>query len=330
MAKTSFIGGDWGSSRLRLYLFREAGGALAQAPEVREGPGMAQLAESPEATLFGLIDDWLDGQRLPIILSGMVGSNVGWVQAPYLDCPAALACIAGGGVQLRARGLGMTVLPGLRAQNPAGYPDVMRGEELQALGWLALNEAGQAGGARKGRHLLVAPGTHCKWMQVQDGVLETFLTSMTGEVFALLQGQSMLLKGAGAGAAGDAGTQAAEAADGFDLGLDAIAKQGSASLLQMLFTARSRQLAGEITRGQAEGYLSGLLVGADLAGASALLGRRFAEAKAVAIIAEPDLGQRYLLALQKAGKQARLLDPTEVAAAGFREVHRILQGGAQP
>ena len=328
MAGATFIGGDWGSSRLRLYLFREAAGAaralaeVHEVREVREGPGMAQLSASPEETLFGLIDDWLDGQHLPIILSGMVGSNVGWVQAPYLDCPAALSCLAGGGVQLSARGLAITILPGLRTKNPAGYADVMRGEELQALGWLALDGAG---GARKGRRLLVAPGTHCKWMLVQDGVLETFLTSMTGEVFALLREQSMLLKGAG----GDAGTQAAEADQGFELGLDAIEKQGSASLLQMLFTVRSRQLAGEITRGQAHAYLSGLLVGADLAGAKALLGGRFAEAREVAIIAEPDLGQAYLRALQKAGKQARLLDPTAVAAAGFSQVHRIMQGGGK-
>ena len=277
--------------------------------------------------MFGLIDDWLAPNR-PIILSGMVGSNLGWAQVPYLQCPAALTRIALERTRLSARGVDVSLLPGLQVVNPAGHPDVMRGEELQALGWLALNQA--LGGPAPEEALLVAPGTHSKWMQVKDGILQTFVTGLTGEVFALLERHSLLLaspsaKAAGAGTTGSPTKTIGETtiSPAFDLGLAAIEKLGSASLMQALFTVRSRQLSGELAAAEARDYLSGLLIGADLQGAQHILGQTFDQAKEIIVIGEGEIGAAYLHALQKSGKIAQLMAPTRVAVAGYREIHRL-------
>ncbi|MBZ4316970.1 2-dehydro-3-deoxygalactonokinase, partial [Mycobacterium tuberculosis] len=38
----------------------------------------------------------------------------------------------------------------------------------------------------------VMPGTHCKWVQVQNGVVRQFATAMTGELHHLLLNHSLL------------------------------------------------------------------------------------------------------------------------------------------
>jgi 2-dehydro-3-deoxygalactonokinase len=63
---------------------------------------------------------------LPLLLAGMIGSNRGWVEAPYVPCPAGLDELAAALVWAE---------PGARRSSPAcflvgqGRADVMRGEE---------------------------------------------------------------------------------------------------------------------------------------------------------------------------------------------------------
>ncbi len=75
----------------------------------------------------------------------------------------------------------MRIIPGLRCAGLTGAPDVMRGEETQVLGWLAQHPDRQ-----QGRHLVCHPGTHAKWVVVEDGRIVRFVTAMTGEMFAVL------------------------------------------------------------------------------------------------------------------------------------------------
>src|SRR3546814_20012545 len=61
----------------------------------------------------------------------------------------------------------------------------MRGEEGQLL-------CAVAGLIVPPEALLAQPGTHCKWATMADGRIAGFTTAMTGELFALLRGHSLL------------------------------------------------------------------------------------------------------------------------------------------
>src|SRR5438477_4894503 len=123
----------------------------------------------------------------------------------------------------------------------------MRGEETQILGWLALNPE-----RRDGRHVLCHPGTHAKWVLIEDGRIVRFVTAMTGELFAVLSQHSVLKTDA------PADDDAA-----FDLGL--AAADGGGALAARLFTARARVVGGDAPASSTPSYLSGLLIGAEVA-----------------------------------------------------------------
>ena len=138
----AFIGVDWGTSNSRFALCNERGEAL----DIRKGPGAVQsrghFADVFDAHTAG----WHGGgTMLPAYLCGMVGSAIGWVEAPYLPAPADLDELVDAPVTVRD---GVYVVPGMRCTNPLGAPDVMRGEETQLLGALELGHAWQRGSAR--------------------------------------------------------------------------------------------------------------------------------------------------------------------------------------
>ena len=182
MDQSIVIVGDWGGSRLRLWL-RQGKSVIHR----RDGPGVTALTESPEKTFLDLVGDWREARPEHAMLCGMVGSRMGWIEAPYAPCPATPAEVAASAVCIEADGLPVRITPGLSCINPLGGPDVMRGEETQIFGALSLDAA-----LRAGRHLLVLPGTHNKWVVVEDGRIVTFLTAPVGETFALLKARSTL------------------------------------------------------------------------------------------------------------------------------------------
>jgi 2-keto-3-deoxy-galactonokinase len=93
----------------------------------------------------------------------MVGSSIGWVEAPYLACPARPKDIAAACARVREGRI--RIVPGLSCRNRFDAPDVMRGEETQILGALDLQPD-----LRQGRRLLCLPGTHTKWVLLEEGV----------------------------------------------------------------------------------------------------------------------------------------------------------------
>src|SRR4051812_27234912 len=241
------IFGDWGTSRLRLYL-RQGKSVLDR----RDGPGISALTKSPRDTFLDLVGDWREAGPSQALLCGMVGSRNGWQEAAYAPCPANAADIRERLLHLDADGLPVAIVPGLSCRNALGGPDVMRGEETQILGALSLNPD-----LAKGRHLLALPGTHTKWVVVEDGAITSFLTAPVGELYALLREHSILAKAA----PGDG----PESPEGFASGLARIVEQGPARLPHLIFETRSRQLLDGLPKDEAMGFLSGLLIGADTA-----------------------------------------------------------------
>jgi 2-dehydro-3-deoxygalactonokinase len=173
----------------------------------------------------------------------------------------------------------------------------MRGEETQILG---------ARAAESGRALFLLPGTHSKWALVEDGQVVRFASFMTGEVFAVLCRHSILGR-----------LMEGEAIDpaGFTRGLAAGMREGTpGSLLHRAFAARTLGLFAREAPTALRGYLSGLLIGAEVAEGLAWSG-----GAAPTIVGEPALAALYAQALAAAGVQAQI-GPTDAALRGLRRI----------
>jgi 2-dehydro-3-deoxygalactonokinase len=298
-----FIAGDWGTSNSRFMLCDAQGRCL----ESRKGPGAAasrgRFAEVFDTATAG----WQLEGALPAVLCGMVGSAIGWLEMPYLPCPADLGELADEPGSPRT---GIYLLPGMRCTNPLGAPDVMRGEETQLLGALSLNPALAAG-----RQLVCLPGTHTKWASLHDGVLHEFLTAPTGELFAVLCDHSVLVR--------EKSTPAEHHESEFERGLTEASKHPGL-LLHQVFQARSLRLDKQLSPEGAASWASGLLIGADVGGAIGLFGAHD-PATPVHVIGAPRLVESYSAALAKYGRQALGIDGERASLAGLTQVFQELQ-----
>ncbi|MHB8812839.1 MAG: 2-dehydro-3-deoxygalactonokinase [Steroidobacteraceae bacterium] len=308
MNREPYIAGDWGTSRLRLSLCLGD-----RVLETRQGPGVGSLRAPAGEVLRPLIAQWRDTYGpVPLILCGMAGSRNGWRETRYLPCPADLRALGEAALRFEADGAPVAIAPGLSCKGRLGSPEVMRGEETQIAGALALHPSLAAG-----RHLLCLPGTHTKWAWVEDGQVRDFVTALTGELFALLRDGSTLLRAAnGVTDARDASGDSKD--EGFEQGLETAAALAPSGLLHGLFSVRSRQLVDGRPHDWALSYLSGLLIGADVRGAMPLFGRP-GEAM---LIGDGTLNEHYAHALRRAGIAASCLDGEQCALAGLRTLWR--------
>jgi 2-dehydro-3-deoxygalactonokinase len=305
MATERYVVGDWGTSRLRLFLCEGRGVIL----DSLDGPGVAAVKTPFDELFESMIRPWeaLHGP-LSAVLCGMVGSSIGWVQAPYVACPAKPEKIIDACIALRAGSV--HIIPGARCDNRFQAPDVMRGEETQILGALTLDPT-----LRHGRLLLCLPGTHTKWALLEDGIIFEFLTAPTGELFAALRDHSILVPGEGRAAK----TEGAA----FEQGLKQFNDFPQAQVLHRLFECRSRLLNGEFSARNAAAFLSGLLIASDVSGALQLFATSMAETT-VCLIGDPQLMQLYAAALQHRSCDARQLDGGGASLAGLTQVHQYI------
>ena len=287
-----WIAVDWGTSNLRAWRMG-AGGVLDHASS---GDGMGTLQRDQfEPALLRLIGPWLTGPAT-VIACGMVGSRQGWFEAPYRTVPCTpLARDALVTVPTHDPRLTVRIAPGLRQMTPA---DVMRGEETQIAGALAL-------GAQDG--VICLPGTHSKWAQISAGEVVSFQTFMTGEMFALLSTQSVLRHGM----AGDGWDDAA-----FDAALsDALSRPER--IAARLFGLRAEGLIAGLEPAPARARLSGLLIGIELAAA-----KPYWLGQAVTIIGAEGLAAAYARALLAQGVKATLIPATECTIAGLASLRQ--------
>lgn len=272
---------DWGTTSARAYRL-DASGAILGIRSADLGIQRVQNATFPQA-LAALLGEWR-AEAVPRIASGMIGSRQGWVEAPYVDCPAALETYADSIV--RTPGGEVAIVPGARCRDPDGVPDVMRGEETELLGAIGPDEP---------RVLAVLPGTHSKWALVERGRLAAFATFMTGEIYSLLLAHSIL----GRMASGDADDGGGDAQAAFVAGFDR--GRGSDALTHVVFGARTLALAGDLAPPLVRHWLSGVLIGHELAGAGAWAARLGTGMERVRVVGATAIAARYLSALAHAG-----------------------------
>lgn len=293
MHKPYSILGDWGTSRLRLYRV-QAGQVVGQLG----GLGIGAVSQAPAEALRQAMAPWLiEGRPEHITLCGMAGSRNGLLEAPYAECPVGAQAWSKQSVFTKLDGIPVQIMAGLACVRANGAPDVLRGEETQIFGALALYPE-----LAQGRQLLALPGTHGKWAVLEDGCVTGFQTFLSGELFALLCENSTLLR---------AGENNDNAAGGFAFGCES-AKHNE-GLLGALFHARSAQLRSGKSAGWARAYLSGLIIGNEI---REMLSAS-ANAMPVTLIGDPALNQRYAEVLQAYDVAVAQRDGGQCAIAGL-------------
>ena len=265
---------DWGTSSLRGALIEN--GSIAEVAQERTfARGILTIEPGGFPAVFeSCFGDWMTPDALCLI-SGMAGSQQGWLEAPYCPCPAGFDDVAARLAWIVPDRI--AIVPGLSIDT-AGIPDVMRGEEMQVFGALQLLRLQNA--------RLVLPGTHSKWVTVTDSRITQFSTSMTGEFYALLRQHSILARTLPA-------DEPPPDADAFGQGVTyALRGEG---LLHTAFSTRTLALFQRMAADALPSYLSGLVIGEELRGQSLTRG------DSVVIVGADALVARYEQALALLG-----------------------------
>ena len=291
---------DWGTSSFRLWIVARDGAVIA---DTRSDEGMmkaraAGFAAVLERNLAGLGAP----ANLPVVICGMAGARQGWLEAAYIDTPAALDALAAQAVPV-VGDRPVFILPGLARRDPAA-PDVMRGEETQLLGVVA---QGNASG------LVCMPGTHSKWVMLADGRVERFSTFMTGDLFAAVAEHSILKLAL-------SGERLVEPSDPVFAQAVKTAFGQPQETTSRLFAIRAGPLLDLGDPAHAAALLSGEMIGLELAGARS----RFGLPDEVMLVGSGSLGQLYRAALEATGVRVREIDADGAVRSGLFAAARAL------
>ena len=291
-----WIAVDWGTSRLRAWAM-DPNFRMRSRAESDKGANRLARAQY-ETALLDIVGNWLPANRTtPVIACGMAGSSHGWADAGYAAIDGA-SSTAFRTVEAPTNDprLVVRILPGLKQLHP---PDVMRSEETQVRGFTTENEAFDG--------VLCLPGTHVKWVRVRAGEILRFQTFMTGELFALLAGQSVLRHTVSSRGWNDRAFATATK--------DAMAHPESVA--SRLFSLRSEALLAGLSGGMARARLSGLLIGAELAAA-----KSFWHGRNVTVVGDNGVAEAYGQALAALGIAARKASAEALTLAGLATAYR--------
>lgn len=281
----AFIAVDWGTTNRRAYVI-ENGQVLRTAVDKAGALSVSDFPDEVAGLRLRLGD-------LPMLLTGMVGSSIGWVQVDYVPVPAGLEDLASRVHFVDGR---TAIVPGLSWKPPEGHGDVMRGEEVQLLGALAAALV-------PADAVLCQPGTHCKWAWMEDGKIVRFVTAMTGELYALLRDHSLLTG------------QLAQGIDNDDAFRRGVELGCTRDLAAALFSIRADGLLNRLPNSEAASFASGVLIGNDVAARLKDIG-----SAVVHVVADGYLGKLYNVALSQAGVHATIVDSRDAFVAAISAI----------
>ncbi|MDP2573733.1 2-dehydro-3-deoxygalactonokinase [Vibrio penaeicida] len=287
----NWIAVDWGTTNFRAFLMAESGECL---DSIRAKKGLLSIKGNQFSVEFDhLIGGWVkESGQLPVLMAGMVGSQQGWCEVPYTFAPASVSDMVSGikTVSLLS-GDSAKIVPGIRCQNAFGYPDVMRGEEVQLIGLSELlNQDFNA----------ILYGTHSKHAKWKDNKLVQFSTVMTGELYSILVDHSLL---------GKALPKQEDNKDVFYKGVDVGI---NAPLNHVLFSARTFRLTNKIKQEHVHSYISGILIGHELS--------LIKEEKSY-LIGSKGLSKPYSDALNHLNMKHQLIDGDQCFLKGMTKIY---------
>ena len=283
-----FIAVDWGTTNRRAYRLDSSGKCVA---EFEDHQGVLSVADTGFPAAVAEIRQRLGDH--PLLLAGMIGSNRGWKEAPYVPAPAGIEDLA---KALVFAGEREAIVPGVSYLGN-GRADVMRGEEVQLLGAVAAGLVDPTG-------LVCHPGTHNKWATLSHSKISEFQTVMTGELFNILKEHSIL---------SDLMQGPVEPNDVFKAA--ALHAINDDALTADLFAVRARVLLNQAKKEDAASYASGLLIGADVR-----IGLSTPTGAQIAAIGRPELTRLYAAAIGETGRDVVELDGERCFLVGIQEI----------
>lgn len=294
------IGIDWGTSSLRAWLLDSKGSVNNFYTGAH---GISQIADKDFAAVLALVLGELGpkARNAPIIMCGMIGSAQGWRDAGYLQKSAGIAELAAAAIPLQDAP-SVWIVPGVQSVSADGLADVMRGEETALAGIMASQKITEG--------LFCLPGTHSKWVVIEDSQITSLSTFMTGEVFQLMRQHSILsplMPELEQGASDE----------GFIQGLELAA--GKLGLLHQLFAVRAGILTGQFNPVSAASILSGLAIGSEIKHISGLAQ---AQPTPIFLNAAGVMAHLYQTALAHFNIECQLIDGEEASRAGLYEIAR--------
>jgi 2-dehydro-3-deoxygalactonokinase len=294
----SFVGVNWGSSNFRAYRIAADGTLL---DEWSQASGVSGLGRDGMAKLMNQLSDrWPNHGS--VYACGMVGSNIGWQEAPYVEAPSNLKDVARASVGTMIGSVPVRLVPGICCEREFdGGPDILRGEEIELFGLASIRPDWSG--------LVALPGTHTKWARFQEGRITEFFTSMSGEIFDKLTTSGLL-----------ASIVEGEATDGPEF-LEGVrhSHEHHLRLGTLLFGARARVIRGLLERKHSASYLRGLLIGSEIADALTIYPQL--KGNSIPLIGNSIVCKMYASALTSLGVRAWIVDSREACLAGFRALH---------
>ncbi|MEZ4828104.1 MAG: 2-dehydro-3-deoxygalactonokinase [Bacteroidia bacterium] len=313
--QTQFLSCDWGTSSFRLSLVSAADGAMICSRSTPDGVGVLFRrwkgeGETEDRQVFflrylgqqvELLKKACEHRFSPekIIVSGMASASIGMCELPYAVLPFSLSGENLVSSEIYSPDLcpfPVKLISGVRSAD-----DIMRGEETQMLG---LRE--KIGGESA---ICILPGTHSKHIAVSGSKITGFHTWMTGEVFQLLATQSILAASVNGEAPGWDETAFREG----------ILLAQNQPLLQTIFSVRTGNLFGKRNLTSGYHYLSGLLIGSEIAGLNINPSQR------ILLSAPEKMRNAYTIALEMAGYGKSLMilaseENNQLAIEGQRQI----------
>jgi 2-dehydro-3-deoxygalactonokinase len=283
-----FIAVDWGTTNRRAYRIDSSAKCVDR---FEDHQGVLSVPEGGFPAAVAEIRQRLGDH--PLLLAGMIGSNRGWKEAPYVPCPAGIEELAKALVWAGDR---EAIVPGV-SYTGNGRADVMRGEEVQLLGAVASKRVDAMG-------MVCHPGTHNKWVTLRRGRIDEFQTVMTGEIYNLLKEHSIL---------SDLLQGKVKVNDSFnEAAAHAVFNE---ALPAELFSVRARVILGLAKKEDAAAYTSGLLIGTDVR-----IGLSVPTAARITVIGRPELTKLYAAAIGQAQRDAVEIDGEQCFLAGIHEI----------
>lgn len=293
MSAKNFIVIDWGSTNIRAFLYIDG----KQIAEKKSHEGVTSVrGKDCEGAFDRLTAEWMEKYgALPVVMSGMVGSINGWADAQYLDCPVQLSELPDHLTEVHhTKGYKIRIVPGICVRDPDNY-NVIRGEEVQLAGALKKNPS----------RVYLMPGTHCKWVLCDGMKVESFRTAMTGELHALMLKYSLIGLGAG---------EQEESEADYLKGLERGYQENN--IIPRLFEIRGANILGGIKPSHVGEFLSGMLIGAEIASMQKIF-KFTKDDGAIGLIASPFLNARYEKGLRLAGLDSFCVNGDEAFLGGI-------------
>lgn len=284
---------DWGTSNFRAFRLNQEG-EIVDRRSSRDG--ILHVAERRFAEILHThLADWFAAGENRLVLCGMIGSRQGWKETEYLTCPVGIEDLAKAAARISFSAADVRLVPGVAGVDSSGIPELMRGEETEAMGVLGMRNFGG---------LICMPGTHSKWVRFADQRIVSFSTCMTGDVFSALRKCSIL-----------AGSTILDVPVQKEAFLHGVARSADAGgLLHHLFSVRTLVLSNQLEENASASYLSGLLIGHEIR-------TTVPSGTHIHLVGDPSLCSLYMQAITACGSSSTLED-RDAAARGLAAIAR--------